>query len=101
MADLEFDLDDLKKMKRLCDRSQTDVETLNRQISRRLKELESTWNTPAGSRFFRELYTDMQRQAKRYAVLTGAIGRFLESAVSSYGRVLEEAESLSRIHLAD
>lgn len=94
MADLKFDVDKISEMKRLCDNSCAELDTLNSDLNSKLEELKKQWNTPAGDKFFQDLSDDWSDQVAQYKKITSAISSLLEEAITQYTSVEEAANNL-------
>lgn len=98
MADLKFDVDEIKKMKTQCDNlidGPDGLTTLTTTLNQRLEQLKKDWNTPAGDKFFQDLEDDWSDQVSQYTKIVGAVADLLQEAITQYEPVKEAAENLT------
>lgn len=98
MADLKFDIDEIKKMKKLCDdliNGPDGLTTLTTTLNQRLEKLKQDWNTPAGDKFFQDLEDDWSDQVAQYTKIVNAVSDLLQEAITQYEPVKEAANNLT------
>jgi len=98
MADLKFDIEEIKNMKKKCDdliNGPDGLTTLTTKLNQRLEQLKKDWNTPAGDKFFQDLEDDWSEQVAQYTKIVGAVSELLQEAISQYTPVKEAAENLN------
>lgn len=100
MADLEYSLEALQEMKKLCEKSEEEVGKLCMEAEGRLEKLACTWKTAAGGRFFDGLSEELRQQTGRYRALVGGMEQYLDSALRSYRKLNEKVRGLNRIQLS-
>ena len=91
---LEFDIDKLIATKNLCNEVATSLKNKKDSLIGILENLRKEWNTPAGEKFFNEQNDDWAAQTDNYIRITEAIAKLMESAISEYEQVADEARRL-------
>lgn len=91
---LEFDIDKLIATKKLCNEVATSLKNKKDSLIGILENLRKEWNTPAGEKFFNEQNDDWAAQTDNYIRITEAIAKLMESAISEYEQVADEARRL-------
>lgn len=98
MADLKFDIDEIKKMKKLCDDLINGPESIvnkTTELNGNLEDLRNKWNTPAGRKFFQDLEDDWSDQVAQYTKIVGAVSELLQEAITQYEPVKDAAKNLT------
>ena len=92
---LKFNIEKLTTMKTKCEESRTELDTLNKELTKALEQLKKDWNTPAGKKFFEDLTDDWSQQVEQYKTITAAIEELLQTAINEYSPIQDEANALS------
>lgn len=98
MADLKFDIDEIKKMKKLCDdliNGPEGIVNKTTELNGNLEDLRNKWNTPAGRKFFQDLEDDWSDQVAQYTKIVGAVSELLQEAITQYEPVKDAAKNLT------
>ena len=94
MADIIYNVDNLKKAKKSIDDLIDTLDTDNKKLSENLAQLKKEWNTGAGKKFFKDHKDTWSEYVKKYVKKLTGISDMLQKAIDEYGAINNEVKNL-------
>ena len=92
---LKFDVSEISKMRTQIQNTSTDLANFKDSLLKEVDNLKTSWKTPAGKKFTKEVDTDWAKQVDKYITIINAVDELLEVAEKSYREVEEEVQKIS------
>ena len=89
MADLSYDIEQLKKAKKAISNLKTELDTCNSQLNTNLSDLKNDWQTPAGEEFFNEHKDTWSEYVKKYVKKLSGLESMINAVIVQYNQINE------------
>ena len=91
---LDYNLDAFTEFSNVVDDKIEELSSQKAKVKESLELLETTWETPAGEKFFAEQATDWLDQVDDYIKILGTLKEMVQYAHTTYSEVTEYGEKL-------
>ena len=94
MADLRFDLDEIRSMKNRVSTLAKELTDLNNNLKESLENLRNEWQTPAGTEFFSTVDVDWEDEVREYINSLFTLEAMLQYTTEQYEGLVDRAKQI-------
>ncbi len=94
MANLSYDLDDLKNAKKAIKGLKDELDACNTALNNDLTELKKGWDTDAGKKFFKDHKDTWTVYVKKYVKKLNGLQSMLQAVITEYDKIDDEVSKL-------